>query len=70
MKRVFIRTCQECGYKHETPVGPMPGEASNAHIFRKCRKCRSEAYDYGSYQLIAETPEEQKQMDEDNEEDY
>jgi len=48
----------------ESATGPEPGEASQAHIFKKCKKCKSEAFDYGSFQMIAETPEEQKQLDE------
>lgn len=64
MKRLFIRTCQECGNRLTSETGPEPGEATQAHIFKKCRRCQSEAFDYGSYQMIAETPEEQKQLDE------
>lgn len=65
MKTTFIRTCQECGTKHESDSGPMPGtKVTNAYLFKKCRKCKSESLDYGSFQMIAETPEEQKQIDE------
>jgi predicted nucleic-acid-binding Zn-ribbon protein len=66
MRKEFKRTCQECGYKLITPTGPGPGaKVTDAYIFRKCPKCKSEAFDYGSYQMIAETPEEQKELDDD-----
>jgi hypothetical protein len=66
MKTVFIRTCQECGVKIESAKGPMPGDhVSNAYVYKKCPKCKSESFDYGSYQLFAETPEEQKELDND-----
>ena len=65
MRKVFIRTCQECGTKIESERGPMPGDkVTPAYEFKKCKKCKSEAFDRGSYQLFAETPEEQKQLDE------
>lgn len=64
MRKVFIRTCQECFYKLESETGPEPGEAvTNAYDFRKCPRCKSEAFDRGSYQLFAETPEEQEELD-------
>lgn len=66
MKKVFTRTCQECGTKHESESGPMPGDpVTRAFENKKCRRCKSEALDRGSYQFIAETPEEQAQLDED-----
>lgn len=66
MKREFKRTCQECGFKLISATGPLPGDkVTNAYTFKKCPKCKSEGFDYGSYQMIAETPEEQKELDED-----
>jgi ribosomal protein L40E len=44
---LWIRTCQECGHKQ-----PMrqPSDANKMETWRnaKCRKCQSEALDYGS----------------------
>lgn len=41
----FYRTCQECGHEQKAndPKGNMPSTYQNA----KCRKCKSEALDYG-----------------------
>ena len=42
----WIRTCQECGHKQ---VSKPPAEyKSEAWRNVKCKKCRSEALDYGS----------------------
>lgn len=43
----FLRTCQECGHvqKDNEPTQPP----SDAFRNRKCKKCHSEALDYGSY---------------------
>lgn len=43
----FIRTCQECDAPH-IATRPNPGPLSNAYANRACRKCGSEALDYGS----------------------
>ena len=40
----FVLTCQECG-NQTTSISP------NKSGNRKCSKCKSEAYDYGSMQL-------------------
>lgn len=45
---VWIRTCQECGRittRFTKPWGQMTDSYANA----KCRKCKSEALDYGTY---------------------
>lgn len=49
---LFIRTCQECGYKLMLGDDPHP-EKMNEVQFTKysempCPKCKSEAFDYGS----------------------
>lgn len=43
----WVRTCQECGFKQadKKPVGEM----SDAYRNRKCKNCKSEALDYGTY---------------------
>lgn len=42
----WIRTCQECGNKQEDK-NPN-GLVNLAYCNRKCKKCKSEALDYGS----------------------
>lgn len=49
--RQWIRTCQECGYKLAKSEEPSDQrKASAAYGFVKCPKCKSEAFDYGSWQ--------------------
>lgn len=43
----FIRICQECGHKQEDK--DPEGNPTNAFLNRKCKKCKSEALDYGSF---------------------
>lgn len=43
----FIRTCQECGHKQKDRK--PQGELKDSYLNRKCKKCKSEALDYGSY---------------------
>ncbi len=43
----WIRTCQECG--NEQKDKEPKGEMTPAYRLRKCRKCKSEALDYGKY---------------------
>ena len=45
----FIRTCQSCGNQQEDNPPSRERELSDAYCSRKCRKCRSEDLDYGSY---------------------
>ena len=42
----WIRTCQECFHKQQDTE--PKGEITNAYRNRKCRKCKSEALDYGT----------------------
>lgn len=48
MRMKFLRTCQECGYKQEDKE-PLQAP-SDAYLNKKCKKCKSEALDYGSEQ--------------------
>ena len=43
----YIRTCQACGHEDEYKAV----ETYNTNVWQdvKCKKCRSEALDYGSY---------------------
>lgn len=43
----FIRECQECGYQ-QFATEPKPSTNLAAYGYHKCRKCKSEALDYGS----------------------
>lgn len=50
MARMWVRTCQCCGYKLKKPQEPSNARKSSAEYgFVACRKCKSEAYDYGSW---------------------
>lgn len=42
----FYRTCQECG--NEQIANDPKGNPSNSYLNAKCRKCKSEALDYGT----------------------
>lgn len=46
----FIRTCQECGHKQKAK-DPATYKNQEKQTWRdlKCRKCGSEAMDYGKY---------------------
>jgi hypothetical protein len=44
----FIRTCQECGHT-QTDKEPTKG-ITDSYLNKKCKKCKSEALDYGSLQ--------------------
>ena len=47
---MWIRTCQECGYKQEAkPSSEYKGESWRD---LKCRRCKSMALDYGSPSVI------------------
>lgn len=44
--RQWFRTCQACG--HVQQATEPKGKPSDAYLNAKCRKCKSEAFDYGS----------------------
>lgn len=46
MKR-FIRTCQSCNYELVLSGEPK-NTTSKSFMYRKCPKCKSENFDYGS----------------------
>lgn len=48
--RRYIRTCQECGHRQE--MRPPAEQRSDAWRNAKCRKCNSEALDYGTWQEV------------------
>lgn len=45
----WVRTCQECGNKQEDNPPDRNKELTVAYETRKCKKCKSESLDYGSY---------------------
>jgi hypothetical protein len=55
MAKVWVRTCQECGFKQTTDLPPI-GKMTDSYANRKCRKCKSEALDYGKWVKEAEKP--------------
>lgn len=50
MERVWIRTCQECGHKQKANRPSQDKELSLAYTEAKCKKCKSEALDYGKWE--------------------
>lgn len=48
-KDVWVRTCQECGNTQVEHFAPTYGkDIPDSYRNRKCKKCHSEALDYGS----------------------
>lgn len=49
----FIRTCQECFFKQEDKE-PLQTQSAAYERFlnRKCKRCKSESLDYGSYKDV------------------
>lgn len=45
----WIRTCQECGHEDIYPQPSTDGSMTDAYRARKCKRCKSEALDYGSF---------------------
>jgi hypothetical protein len=43
----WYRTCQECGNKQRAKRPDLNHELTNSYANSKCRKCKSEALDYG-----------------------
>lgn len=60
----WIRRCQECG--NEQVDNPMEygKEMTNSYRNRKCKRCKSESLDYGSFQSTPENEEERRMLEE------
>ena len=43
------RTCQSCGYNLLASI-ETKDKTRSSYIYRKCPKCKSEGFDYGSWQ--------------------
>jgi len=57
--RKWIRTCQECGHKQEDKEPVYGKDITQAYMYRKCRKCKSEALDYGTYPSVHSTNDDE-----------
>lgn len=53
----WIRTCQECDNEQEDNPPKYGSELPKSYEFRKCKKCKSESLDYGSYRTYNEAGE-------------
>lgn len=49
MTKRWVRTCQSCSYELQSNVEPQ-NKHKPSYGFRKCAKCGSEDYDWGSWQ--------------------
>ena len=47
MTTQWIRTCQECGHKQVAKQPEYGTEPTDAYRNSKCRRCKSEALDFG-----------------------
>lgn len=47
----YIRTCQECGKRHETKP-PRPDDKAERWRDTKCKRCGSQALDFGSWREV------------------
>ncbi len=48
---IWIRTCQECGHEQKAKPPNEQKELTDSYLNSKCRKCKSESLDYGSWQI-------------------
>jgi hypothetical protein len=60
----WLRTCQECIHKQEDKEPVYGTEPPDSYKFRKCKKCKSESLDYGSYFFYNEDGTEVVEEDE------
>jgi len=57
--RQYIRTCQACGHKQPgNDPNKLKGGATDNWRDTKCRVCKSEALDWGSYQCDCPDPDD------------
>ena len=48
--KLWIRICQECGHKN---LAIRPLLLKDTYLNAKCKKCKSEALDYGKYEEMS-----------------
>lgn len=46
--REWYRTCQECGHEQCAKKPSQENPLTDSYLFAKCRRCKSEALDYGT----------------------
>lgn len=51
----WTRTCQECGHRQTAHEPNKDRELPLAYTNAKCKRCKSEALDYGKWQEDDET---------------
>lgn len=66
---MWARTCQECGHI-QAAKEPAAGGLSTAYANSKCRRCNSEALDYGSYSFERDADGKIKKVKPVDDEDY
>lgn len=49
MKQEWLRRCNECGHEDSYPPPNFEKELTDAYRNKKCKKCKSEGLDYGSW---------------------
>ena len=47
--KYWVRTCQECGNEQKDNKPDSEQELSDSYRNRKCKKCKSESLDYGTW---------------------
>lgn len=57
-KNAWLRECQECGNIQPDKEPILGKDLTIAYEMRKCKKCKSEALDYGSYNFYDEFMED------------
>jgi len=61
---IWRRTCQECGHKQydNDPTG-MNATSFGRFQDRKCKKCKSEALDYGTEEITDKQKDENARLE-------
>ena len=54
----WIRKCDECNHTQEDKPPDRTKELPISYTNRKCKKCKSEALDYGTYRFYDESGKE------------
>lgn len=54
----WYRTCQECGHKQKAQEPNHHKELTDSYRNSKCKRCKSEALDYGKWRLEDPIPSE------------
>lgn len=57
---VWYRTCQECGHEQIAKQPDLNKELTNSYRDTKCKRCKSEALDYGTTRNSNWNPESEE----------